>query len=122
MDTQAQQAFSGSRRAVRSITLLNFLVFVLFVIPPAHRWVDRGFLALRSIHFEEPAGYLLEIWLVGSTLAATALLARMIWQRRRTISAGLPSVSLRLEKALVAAWWIAALCACAYGFMLGMGG
>jgi hypothetical protein len=121
MHIPAQQTFSGSRTAVRSMTLLNFLVFVLFVIPPAHRWVDRGFLALRSIHCEEPVGYSLEIWLVGSTLAATALLARMIWQRRKNISAGLPSVSLRLEKTLVAAWWLAALGACAYGFTLGMG-
>jgi hypothetical protein len=122
MHIKAQQTFSGSRRAIRSITLLNFLVFVLFVTPPAHRWVDRRFLALRSIHFEEPVGYALEVWLVGSTLAATALLARMIWQRRRTVSAGLPSVSLGLEKTLVAAWWLAGLGACAYGFMLGMGG
>jgi hypothetical protein len=90
--------FSGSRKTVRSIAVFNFLVFALFVIPPAHRWVDRGFLALRSIHLEEPIGYSLEIWLVGSTLAATALLARMIWQARRTTSAGLPSVSLRLEE------------------------
>jgi hypothetical protein len=104
------------------ITLFNFFVFVLFVIPPAHRWVDRGFLALRSVHFEETVGYSLEIWLVGSTLAATALLARMIWQTRRTTSAGLPSISLRLEKSLVAVWWLVALGACAYGFMLGIGG
>ena len=122
MDTQPQQTFSGSRKAIRLITLFNLAIFVLFVIPPAHRWVDRGFLVLRSVHFEEPVGYSLEIWLLGSTLAATALLARMIWQRRRTISAGLPSVSLTLEKTLVAAWWLAALGACAYGFMLGMGG
>jgi len=122
MQIQAQQTFSGSRKAVRSITFFNLLVFVLFVIPPAHRWVDRGFLALRSIHLEEPVGYSLEIWLIGSTLAATALLARMIWQRRRAMSEGFPSVSMRLEKTLVAAWWLAALGACAYGFMLGMGG
>jgi len=121
MHIQARQTLSGSRKAVRSITLFNFLVFVLFVIPPAHRWVDRGFLALRSIHFEEFAGYSLEIWLVGSTIAATALLARMIWQRRRTVSAGLPSVSLGLEETLVAGWWLVVLGACAYGFMLGMG-
>lgn len=122
MDTQTQQTFSGSRKAVRLITLFNLLVFVLFVIPPAHRLVDRGFQFLRSVHFEEPIGYSLQIWLVGSTLAATALLARMIWQRRRLISAGLPSVSLTLEATLVAVWWLAALGACAYGFMLGMGG
>ena len=122
MDIQAGRPFRGSRKAVRSITLFNFLIFTLFVIPPAHRLVDRGFLFLRSVHLEELVGYSLEIWLVGSTLAATALLARMIWQRRKTISAGLPSVSLRLEKTLVAAWWLAVVGACAYGFMLGMGG
>jgi hypothetical protein len=122
MDAQAQHTFSGSRKAVRSITLFNLLVFVLFVIPPAHHLVDRGFLALRSVHFEEPVGYSLEIWLVVSTLVATGLLARMIWQRRRSVAAGLPSVPLRLETALVSAWWLAALGACAYGFMLGMGG
>jgi hypothetical protein len=122
IDVQAQQTFSGSRKAVRFITLFNFLVFILFVIASTHRLVDRGFLALRSVHFEEPVGYSLEIWLVGSTLAATALLARMIWQTRRAVSAGLPSISLRPEKTLVAAWWLAALGAYAYGFMLGMGG
>jgi hypothetical protein len=119
---EAQQTFSGSRKAIRSITAFNFLVFALFVIPAAHRWVDRGFLALRSIHFEEPVGYSLEIWLVGSTLVATALLARMIWQKRRSTSLGLPSLSLRLETTLVAAWWLAVLGACAYGFVLGLGG
>jgi hypothetical protein len=122
MHIQAQDTFPRSRKAIRSITFLNFLIFALYVIPPAHRWVDRGFLALRSIHFEEPVGYSLYIWLVGSTLAATVLLAWMIFRTRRTTSVGLPSASLRLETTLVAAWWLAALGACAYGFMLGMGG
>lgn len=120
MDTQVQRTFSGSRTAVRSITLLNFVVYVLFVIPPAHRLVDRGFLALRSVRLDEYVGDMLEIWLVGSTLAATAFLGRMIWQRRKTISAGLPPVSLTLEKSLVAAWWLALLSICMYGFMVGM--
>jgi hypothetical protein len=122
MDTQVRQQFSGSRKAIKTITLLNFLIFAVIVIPPAHRWVDRGFLALRSIHFEEPVGYSLQVWLVVSTLVATALLARIIWHGRTRMSEGLPSVPLGLEKALVAAWWLAALGACAYGFMLGMGG
>jgi hypothetical protein len=122
MHIQAPQTFSGSRRAVRSITFLNVLVFVLFVTPPAHRWIDRGFLALRTVHFEKPVGYSLGIWLVGSTLAATALLVRMVWQKRHMIRAGLPSASLWPEATLVAAWWAVVLSACAYGFMLGMGG
>jgi hypothetical protein len=122
MHIQTQKTFSGSRIAVRSITLFNLLIFVLFVIPPAHRWVDRGFLALQAIGFEEPVGYSLQIWLVGSTLLATGLLAWMTGKRRKTKATGLPRVSLRLEKILVAAWWLAALGACAYGFMLGGGG
>jgi hypothetical protein len=122
MHFQVQQTFSASRKAVRLITILNLCIFVLFVIPPAHRWVDRGFLALRALHFEEALGLSLQIWLVGSTLLATALLARMLWQRRRAVSAGIPPAPLRLEGILVAAWWLVALGACAYGFMLGMGG
>jgi hypothetical protein len=122
MHTQAQQTFSVQRKMVRSITLFNLFIFIALVTPPAHRLVDRGFLVLRSIHLEELVGFSLQIWLVVSTLATTALLARMIWQKRRTMSAGLPSISLQLETTLVAAWWLAALGACAYGFMLGMGG
>jgi hypothetical protein len=122
MDIPTEQTFSGSRNAIRLITLWNFLMFGLFVIPPAHRWIDRGFLALRSIHFEEPVGLSLQIWLVVSTLGATALLVRMIWQKRRITAAGMPSASLGLEASLVGAWWAVVLGACAYGFMLGMGG
>ena len=122
MNTQAQQTSSGPRKAIRLITFFNFFVAALFVIPPAHRWVDRGFLALRSVHFEEPVGLSLQIWLPVSTLVATVLLVRMIWQRRRSTAAGLPSGSLRLETALVAAWWVVVFGACAYGFVLGMGG
>jgi len=32
---------------VRALLCANFLLFALFVIPTTHRWVDRGFLALR---------------------------------------------------------------------------
>ena len=113
---------SGSRNAIRLITFFNFFVFALFVIPSAHRWIDRIFLALRSYHFERPVGLSLQIWLPLSTLVATILLARMMWQRRRSISAGLPSASLKLETTLVTAWWLAILGACAYAFMIGMGG
>jgi hypothetical protein len=119
---QEQPTFSGPRKVVRSITVFNLVLFALFVLPPVHRWVDHGFLALRSIHFEEPVGLGLQIWLPVSTLVATALLARMMWQRRRSISPGLLPVSLRVETTLVVAWWVAILGSCAYGFMLGMGG
>lgn len=122
MHRPAEQTFSGSRRALRAITLSNFFIFVLFVVPPTHRWVDRGFLALRSIHFEGPVGLSLQIWLLVSTLGATALLIRMVWEKRRTVTAGMPSASLGLEATLVAVWWAVVLAACVYGFTLGMGG
>lgn len=110
------------QKIIRSITLFNLLIFVLFVIPPAHRWLDRGFLALRSIHLEEPVGLSLQIWLVGSTLLVTALFGWVLLQKRRSTSAGLPSTSVRLEGVLVAVWWLVVLGACVYGFALGMGG
>jgi hypothetical protein len=71
MHIPAEQTFSGSRNAIRLITLWTFLIF---------------------------------------------------GQKRRATSAGLPSASVRLEGVLVAVWWFVVLGACAYGFMLGMGG
>ena len=122
MDTPPEQTVSGSRNAIRLITLWNFLIFGLFVIPPAHRWVDRGALALRAVHLEDLVGRSLQVWLVGSTLLVTALLGWIIWQKWRATRAGLPSASVRLEGVLVAVWWLLVLGACAYAFALGMGG
>ncbi len=122
MGTPTEQTFSRPRNAIRLITLWNFLLFALFVIPPTNRWISRGFLSLRAVHLEEPAGRSLQVWLVGSTLLATALLGWMLWQKRRATSAGLPSVSVGLEGVLVAVWWLVVLGASAYGFALGMGG
>ena len=102
--------------------LFNFLVLVLFVIPQANRLVDQGFKVLRSLHLEEPVGYSLQIWLIGSSLAAPVLLGQMLWQRRRRIAAGFPSVSLMLEIRLVTSWWVAVLCVCVWAFALGTGG
>jgi hypothetical protein len=102
--------------------LLNFFFFALFVIPPTHRWIDRGFLVLRAIHLEEPVGWSLQVWLVGSTLVATVLLGIMFWRKRRAVAAGLPSEPIRLEGMLVGGWWLIVIGVCAYAFMLGMGG
>jgi hypothetical protein len=122
MNTQLEKAFSASRKAIRWITSINFFLFVLFVIPLTRRWVDRGFQALDSIHLEEPVGFSLQAWLILSTLVAAILLGRLIWLRRRTTSEGLPSISVQPEAILVAAWWVVALAACAYGYILGGGG
>jgi hypothetical protein len=122
MHIAAEETFSGSRKAIRLIMLVDYLIFGLFVIPPAHRWIDRGFLALKSISLEDPVGWSLQGWLLGSTVVATALFGRMAWKKWRAVSAGMVAAPLRFEGILLLAWWLVVLGACAYGFMLGMGG
>lgn len=122
MFSQEENIFSGSRKTMRLILLINFLLFGLFVVPVTNHWIDKGLWALRSINLEDPVGWSLQIWLVGSTLVATALFGRMLWKKRRVTSAEVPSASLRFEGILLLAWWLVVLGASAYGFMLGMGG
>lgn len=88
MHIPPKHTLSGSGKAIRLITLSNFVIFVLFVVPPAHHCIDRAFVGLRAVHLEDPVGWSLQIWLVGSTLVATALLGRMLWQKRRTTPSG----------------------------------
>ena len=109
-----------SRAIVRAILYANFFLFALFVIPITHHWVDRGFLALRSINnMEDVAGRLLQVWIVASTISATVLFGFVVWTNR---TATPPIRAVRLEGILLLAWWFTLLGACAYGFMLGMGG
>ena len=107
------------RVALRTILYVNFFLAALFVAPMTHRWADRGFLLLRSrsIDWENAAGWSLEGWIVGSTLAATVLFACMACKYRRT-----PNKSVRFEGILLLAWWLTVLCFCVYGFALGLGG
>jgi hypothetical protein len=58
-------------------------------------------------------------WIVASTIVPTALLGRMAWKKRQ---GNLPIASLKFEGMLLFAWWLILLGACAYAFMLGMGG
>jgi hypothetical protein len=122
MDVLKKEKFSISRTMIRLITSWNFLIFVMFVVPPAHRWVDRRFLELRSIQLEHVVGRALQLWLLGSTLAVTGLLGYVLWRKRKASSAGIASVPVMIEALLVAVWWLIVLGASAYGFMLGMGG
>ena len=108
-----------SRRIVRLILSLNFVLFVLFVVPQGHHWVDRVFLALRSIHLEDAVGRSMQVWIVASTIIATALFIRMVWKNHR---ATVPITSVRFEGILLLTWWFLLVGLCAYGFMLGMAG
>ena len=108
-----------SRAIVRAILSANFFLFVLFMIPTTHHWVDRGFLALRSVHLEDAVGRSIQVWILGSTIIATGLFGVVLWKNR---GAELPISSIRSDGILLLAWWIVLLGVCAYGFMLGMGG
>jgi hypothetical protein len=108
-----------SRSILRAFLYVDFFLFALFVVPIIHHWVDQVFLALRTINLEEAGGRSMQVWIVASTIVATALFGRMVWNNRR---ATLPVRSLRFEGILLLAWWLTLLGACAYGFMLGLGG
>jgi len=108
-----------SRSILRAILYANFFLFALFVIPITNHWVDQGFIALRSIHMEDVVGRSLQVWLVASTIASTALFGLIGWKNRR---ATLPATSLKFEGILLLSWWIIVMGACVYGFALGMGG
>jgi hypothetical protein len=68
---------------------------------------------------EEIVGRSLEVWIVASTIIATAIFALVFWKSRR---ATVPIKALRFQGILLLIWRIVVLGACAYGFMLGMGG
>jgi hypothetical protein len=122
MALSAEHTFSVSRKTIRFISSGNFLLFVLFVVPPIQRWINHGFVALRAIGLEALVGRSLELWLVGSTLFITALLGWLFWQEDKARAARRRSESLQFEGILVAMWWLIVLGACVYGFALGMGG
>jgi hypothetical protein len=108
-----------SRAVLRAILYANFLLLLLFVMPVTHRWVDHGFSALRSVNLEDLVGRSMQVWIVGSTIIATTLFGLAFWKNRQS---GQPTRSLQFDGILLFTWWVALLAACAYGFMLGMGG
>ena len=114
--------FGTSRTIIRLTMWVNLSLFILFVVPLTNHWINRGFRTLKTFNLKEPVGRSLQIWLVGSTVCATVLLAQILWKKRKPLPVGSPYVSVVLEGTLVAAWWVVVLGACAYGFMLGMAG
>src|SRR5580700_8241576 len=122
MHDPVRKPISASRRSIRLILSINFLLFGLLIVPPAHRWADRRLLPLRAAGLEELVAWSVQLWLVGSTVLATALFGRMVWGKKGEASAGAGTLPLRVEGILLLTWWIVVICACAYGFALGMGG
>jgi hypothetical protein len=68
---------------------------------------------------EGVVGRSLQVWLVASTIIATALFSLVGWKNRRDT---LPARSLKFDGFLLLSWWMIVIGACVYGFALGMGG
>jgi hypothetical protein len=109
-------------KMIRFIVGINFIFFVAFVVPFTNHWIDRGLRALKSMNMGNLVGRSLQIWLVASTLVATILFGIALWRRRRALVAGFAAEQLLLETILITSWWLVVLGACAYAYMLGMGG
>jgi hypothetical protein len=116
MNLQTEKPLWGSRKAIRVILGINFTFFVLLIIPFTNHSLSRGFRTLRSYNLEQLVGRSLQVWLIGSTLLATCLLAFTLWRSRKVGVA-----RLALEVIMVVAWWFIVIGVCIHAFMLGMG-
>jgi hypothetical protein len=105
---------------IRFLVIVNFALLLVLVGPGRSHELD---LALRRAGVEDLIGRLFQIWIVSSTILATAVFAFLVWRRRRRTppsEAAFPRI--RVEGVLLLAWWGTILAFLAYGFMLGMGG
>jgi hypothetical protein len=105
-------------RLLRVVLIANFLVLLALIGPGRSRELD---LALRRSGAEDLIGRSLQVSIVGSTMFTTALFAVILRKKKKTPSGALRP-KLKIEGALLIAWWIALVGLFAYGFMLGMGG
>jgi hypothetical protein len=119
---QTKEPVSCVTKMIRFIVGINFILFVAFVVPFTHHRIDWGLRALKSMNMGNLVGRSLQIWLVASTLVATILFGIALWRRRRALVAGFAAEQLLLETILITSWWLLVLGACAYAYMLGMGG
>lgn len=84
--------------------IVNFSVFLVFLVPGLHRVVDRGLLALKSMGLEDLVGWSIPIWVLGSTAFATILLGWILWKARSLKSGSTLSEYVGFEAKLLVAW------------------
>lgn len=111
-----------SKAGFRFILLVNFSLFILFIFPLTNHLVDRGLGALKPLGLEDLVGKSLQVWLVGSTLAATALFLWMAWKQRSPQSDGPIFNRVRTEAMMLIAWLAIVAGVILYGLGLGGGG
>jgi hypothetical protein len=108
------------RRAIRVIVLVNFLLVVAWFGPLNSDKLYRG---LRRTGLLDTEVLLEQLWVVGSTLSATALFAcDLVRKARGTLAARRTTRALVIDALLLSAWWVTLLAICGYFYAVGMGG
>jgi hypothetical protein len=111
---------AGPSKALRLILLINFLLVAAWLGPLGS---ERLYRALRSAGLAGTEVLLEQIWIIASTLVATALFIReLIGRSRRRAGGERASRSLAIDGVLLFAWWATLIGICGYAFMLGMAG
>ena len=102
---------------VRIPIIINFVILLLLISPvgTSHEFYKAN----RESDWLQAVLTSIQVWVVTSTIIATLLFAFMLW---KTYRAGLLVRSVRFEGILLLAWWLTILAACAFAFMMGMGG
>jgi hypothetical protein len=98
--------------------IVNFAVMAAIVGPGRSHHL---YLALRKSGWDDFIIPSLQIWIVGSTLAATALFVAVV-RRRAKLDPSYTCPRLNFEATLLAAWWCTLFGLMAYAFMQGIGG
>jgi hypothetical protein len=105
-------------KPVRVIVIINFVLMLALIGPGSSHKLD---LALRRAGLANLITLSLQVWVVGSTILATALFVRALVKGPDTF-AGKPQRPAPLDLVLLLAWWIVMILLCLFAFMMGMGG
>jgi cytochrome b subunit of formate dehydrogenase len=108
----AQHRSNAMAKLIRIPLIINFVLLVALLGPGSSRELYN---AGKRAGVTTPIMLTLQVWVLGSTLFVTGLIAWRLLSRQ----------GLRLAKldwALFAAWWAVLIAACLFAFSIGMGG
>jgi hypothetical protein len=102
---------------LKILIAINFVILLVLISPvgTSHEFYK----AHRESALLEAVLRPVQVWVVTSTIIATALFAFML---RKTHRAALPVRSVQFDGILLFAWWLTLLALGAYAYMMGMGG